>query len=85
MRPNDGKHIAKGKGVHREVESEGSRRQKVWPDGQKSHIRPTCRVRLQWKSKPDSHSEYMWVNAAGIRLKEHVLIWGGLADEPFGK
>ena len=24
----DGKHIAKGKGVHREVESEGSRRQK---------------------------------------------------------
>ena len=21
MRPNDGKHIAKGKGVHREVES----------------------------------------------------------------
>ena len=25
MRPNDGKHIAKGKGVHREVESEGSR------------------------------------------------------------
>ena len=28
MRPNDGKHIAKGKGVHREVESEGSRRQK---------------------------------------------------------
>ena len=34
------------------------------------------------KSKPDSHSEYMWVNAAGIRRKEHVLIWGGLADEP---
>ena len=28
MRPNDGKHIAKGKGVHREVESEGSRWQK---------------------------------------------------------
>ena len=27
MRPNDGKHIAKGKGVYREVESEGSRRQ----------------------------------------------------------
>ncbi len=37
------------------------------------------------KSKPDSHSEYMWVNAAGIKLKEHVLIWGGLADEPRGK
>jgi len=40
-------------------------------------------VRLQLKPKPDSHSEYMWVNAAGIRRKEHVLIWGGLADEPF--
>ena len=58
---------------------------KVWPDGQKSHTRPACRVRLLQKLKPDSHSEYMWVNAAGIRRKEHVLIWGGLADEPFGK
>ena len=25
----------------------------------------------------------MWVNVAGIRRKEHVLIWGGLADELF--
>ena len=58
---------------------------KVWPDGQKSHIRPTCRVRLPTKSKPGSHSEYMWVNAAGIRREEHALIWGGLADEPKGK
>ena len=58
---------------------------KVWPDGQKPHTRPACRVRLLKKSKPDSHSEYMWVNAAGIRQKEHVLIWGGLADEPRGK
>ena len=77
MRPNDGKHIAKGKGVYREA--------KVWSDGQKPHTRPTCRVRLQLKPKPDSHSEHMWVDAAGIRLKEHVLIWGGLADEPLGK
>ena len=58
---------------------------KVWPDGQKSHRRPICGVRLLQKSKPDSHSEYMWVNAAGIRRKEHVLIWGGLVDEPRGK
>jgi len=27
VRPNSGKHIARGKGVHREVESEGSPRQ----------------------------------------------------------
>ena len=37
MRPNDGKHIAKGKGVHREVESEGSRMANLWSDEQKSH------------------------------------------------
>ena len=85
MRPNDGKHIAKGKGVYREVESEGSRRQKSGLTDRNRIIRPTCRVRLQQKLKPDSHSEYMWVNAAGIRRKEHVLIWGGLADEPIGK
>lgn len=30
-RPDSGKVTAKGKGVHREVESEGSRRQKVGP------------------------------------------------------
>ena len=35
-------------------------------DRQKSHTRPTCRVRLHKKLKPDSHSEYMWVNAAGL-------------------
>ena len=33
-RPDSGKVAAKGKGVHREVESEGSRRQKGWPDEQ---------------------------------------------------
>ena len=31
MSPDSGNHIAKGKGVHREVESEGSRRQTVGP------------------------------------------------------
>ena len=30
-RPDSGKATAKGKGVHREVESEGSRRQTVGP------------------------------------------------------
>ena len=85
MHPNDGKHIAKGKGVHREVESEGSRRQKSGLTD-RNRIKGLCIwVRLQAKLKPDSHSEYMWVNAAGIRRKEHVLIWGGLADEPIGK
>jgi hypothetical protein len=35
--PGSGKDIAKGKGVHREVESEGSRMANLWSDEQKSH------------------------------------------------
>ena len=85
MHPNGGKHIAKGKGVHREVESKGSRRQKPGLTD-RNRIQGLCIwERLPKKLKPHSHSEYTWVNAAGIRRKEHVLIWGGLADEPFGK
>ena len=39
MYPDSGKHIVNDKGVHREVESEGSRMTNLWPDGKKSHIR----------------------------------------------
>ena len=39
MYPDSGKHIAYDKGVHREVESEGSRMANLWSDEQKSHIR----------------------------------------------
>ena len=35
--PGSGKDIAEGKGVHREVESEGSRMANLWSDVQKSH------------------------------------------------
>ena len=35
--PSSGKDIAKDKGVHREVESEGSRMANLWSDEQKSH------------------------------------------------
>ena len=37
--PGSGKDIAEGKGVHREVEYEGSRMADLWSEGQKSHIR----------------------------------------------
>ena len=37
--PDSGKLTANGKGVHREVESEGGRMANLWSDGQKSHIR----------------------------------------------
>ena len=35
--PGSGKDIANDKGVHREVESEGSRMANLWSDEQKSH------------------------------------------------
>ena len=37
IRPSSGKDTANDKGVHREVESEGSRMANLWSDVQKSH------------------------------------------------
>ena len=37
IRPSSGKDTAKDKGVHREMESEGSRMANLWSDEQKSH------------------------------------------------
>ena len=37
IRPSSGKDTANDKGVHREVESEGSRMANLWSDEQKSH------------------------------------------------
>ena len=69
--PGSGKEIAEGKGVHREVESEGSRmwgkkpRANLWPDEQKPHKRLYARARLPNKSKPNSYTESHVVDAAG--------------------
>ena len=68
--PGSGKDIAEGKGVHREVESEGRRMwgktltswANLWSDEQKSHIRLCMRVRMQSKSKPNSHTESCMIN-----------------------
>ena len=38
---------------------------KLWPDEQKSHIRPSARVSLHNKTKPSSYTESLSVNAAG--------------------
>ena len=69
--PGSGKDIAEGKGVHREVESEGSRmwgninpRANLWSDGQKSHKRLCMRVSLHHKSKPDNYTESCMINVA---------------------
>ena len=37
IRPSSGKDTANDKGVHREVESEGSRMANLWSDEQKPH------------------------------------------------
>ena len=70
--PGSGKDIAEGKGVHREVESEGSRMwgkiltswANLWSDEQKLHIRLRMRVRLHNKSKPDNYTESYVINVA---------------------
>ena len=57
MRSDDGKHIAKGKGVQREVESEGSRRQKSGLTDRRLNVKSRlyCNLLLpaqSWRSKP---------------------------------
>ena len=82
--PGRGKDIAEDKGVHREVESEGSRmlgkvltrRANLWPDAQKSSIRLQARVRLQYKSKPDNCTESLVVKMAG-RWRERNVWYPG--------
>ena len=54
-RPDSGKVTAKGKGVHREVESEGSRRQTVGPMNKNLVEGWKAGVMLQKKQKPDNY------------------------------
>ena len=62
-RPSNGKRIAKDKGVHCEMESEGSPRQISGPT-YRNHMRRRLRVRLRKKLKPSSYYKnqtvYMW-------------------------
>ena len=61
--PGSGKHIAKGKGVHREVESEGSPRQTLGLTN-RNHIRQVRRIRLLYKLKSNNYTECVNVNVA---------------------
>ena len=54
-RPDSGKVTAKGKGVHREVESEGSRRQTVGPMNKNLVEGWKAGVMLHLKQKPDNY------------------------------
>jgi len=71
--------IAKAKGVPREEESEGRRRQNPAPTN-RNHIRRYMGVRLLLKPKPDSCTEPCAVNGAEIRAEDCVLTRGGLTD-----
>ena len=70
--PGSGKNIAEGKGVNREVESEGSWMwgkiltswANLWSDEQKPHIRLYMRVRLPHKPKPNNYTESCMINEA---------------------
>ena len=87
--PGSGKDIAEGKGVHREVESEGSWMwgkiltswANLWSDEQKSHIRLCMRVRLPLKSKPNNYTESCMINEAdrwrgrNVWYQSHRMAW----------
>ena len=63
--PGSGKHIAKGKGVHRELESEGSPRQTLGLTN-RNHIRQVRRINLHNKVKSKNYTEYVNVDVADI-------------------
>ena len=63
--PGSGKHIAKGKDVHREVESEGSPRQTLGLTN-RNHIRQLRRISLHDKVKSNNYTECVNVNVADI-------------------
>ena len=80
-RPDSGKVTAKGKGVRRETESEGSRRQTSGPTDRNPIQGLKMRMRLPKKSKSNNYPKSSKVNRAGIRWKEYVHNWRGLAGE----
>jgi hypothetical protein len=61
--PGSGKGIAKVKGVHREVESEGRQRQ-ISGLTNRNHIRLKARIRLLNKLKSKHYTELLAVNVA---------------------
>ena len=75
IRPSSGKDTAKDKGVHREVESEGSRRQ-ISGLTNRNHIRLLLRIRLHHKPKSNNYSELTVVNVADIWRERNVWYQG---------
>lgn len=72
--------IAKAKGDHRKVESEGRRRQTPAPTN-RNHIRQYKGIGLLKKPKPNSRTEPCTATGAEIRVEDCVLTRGDLTDE----
>jgi len=73
--------LAKGKGAHREVGSEGSRRQSHGPMD-KNPIRGLT-IRMSWRNTAKSQAAKGWWSIWGGRgVKVNVLTRGGLPEEP---
>ena len=75
IRPSSGKDIAKTKGVHCEVESEGRWRQ-ISGLTNRNHIRLQLRIRLLNKLKSNNYSELTVVNVADIWRESDVWYQG---------
>ena len=76
-RPDQGNWEPNGKGVHREVESEGSRRQSAGPTNRK-RMRRVRWVRRQLALKPEADPESVEVDATVISVKALRLTRGDL-------
>ena len=75
IRLSSGKNIAKTKGVHREVESEGRWRQ-ISGLTNRNHIRLQLRIRLLHKLKSNNYSELTVVNVADGWRERNVWYQG---------
>ena len=75
IRPSSGKNIAKTKGVHCEVESEGRCRQ-ISGLTNRNHIRLQLRIRLLNKPKSNNYSGLTVVNVADIWRERNVWYQG---------
>jgi len=75
--PGSGKCIAKSKGVHREVESEGSWRQTSGLTN-RNHMRLQLRIRLLDKSKSNNYTELIAIYVAD-RWRERLRSYLGRA------
>ncbi|OXE95233.1 hypothetical protein B0A63_24980 [Flavobacterium johnsoniae UW101] len=72
--------LAECKGVHREVESEGSSRQTLGLTNRNYIQGQKCWIRLLYKPKSQTVREHYGKYSRQMRGKLSFLTWGGLID-----